>query len=30
MSTSHGLPVWTNHLAFFARDRDDLEARKQH
>lgn len=27
LSTSHGLPVWTNHLAFFARDRDDLDAR---
>ena len=30
MSTSHGLPVWANHLAFFAKDREDLEARKQH
>src|SRR5690606_32833800 len=30
MSTSHGLPVWTNHLAFFARDLDDLHARRDH
>ena len=28
MSTSHGLPVWANHLAFHARDRDDLDARR--
>jgi catechol 2,3-dioxygenase-like lactoylglutathione lyase family enzyme len=30
MATSHGLPLWTNHLAFWASDRDDLDARKQH
>ncbi len=30
MSTSHGLPIWANHLAFHARDRDDLDARKDH
>ena len=29
MSTSHGLPTWTNHLAFWAADRTDLEARKE-
>ena len=27
MSTSHGLPVWANHLAFAAADRNDLDAR---
>lgn len=29
MSTSHGLPVWANHLAFHATDRNDLDARMQ-
>jgi catechol 2,3-dioxygenase-like lactoylglutathione lyase family enzyme len=27
MSTSHGLPVWANHLAFHADDREDLDGR---
>src|SRR4051794_36319002 len=30
MSTSHGLPIWANHLAFFATDRNDLDARMNH
>jgi len=29
MSTSHGLPIWANHLAFHATGRDDLDARIQ-
>jgi catechol 2,3-dioxygenase-like lactoylglutathione lyase family enzyme len=29
ISTALGLPVWVNHIAFAARDLDDLEARKQ-
>jgi catechol 2,3-dioxygenase-like lactoylglutathione lyase family enzyme len=29
ISTGLGLPEWVNHLAFEARDLDDLEARKQ-